>query len=81
MTDYLTPGQNLMEARRLLLVADEVLQDPDEPRSLGDLAILALAHAVTAAVAAGACSATVSAMEPLPLPRRPAPRPGSGGSG
>ncbi len=47
---YLTPKQHFQEAQRLLWVVDEALQS-DEPRTLGDLAILALAHAVTAAIA------------------------------
>lgn len=49
---YLTPGRHLLEAQRLLWLADEELAKPGTPRSIGDLAALALAHALTAAVAA-----------------------------
>jgi hypothetical protein len=50
--DYLTPLQHFQEAQRLLWVVDEALQDPGQSRTLGDLAIIAQAHAVTGAVAA-----------------------------
>lgn len=47
----LTAGQHLVEAKRLLYVIDEELQDPQVPRTISDLALLALAHTVHAAVA------------------------------
>ena len=48
---YLTPKRHLLEAQRLLWVADEQLQ-ADEARTIADLALLAIAHALTAAAAA-----------------------------
>lgn len=48
--DYLTTLQHFQEAQRLLWVIDDELQS-DAPRSIGELAVIALAHAVTAAVA------------------------------
>jgi hypothetical protein len=45
--DYLTPDQHYQEASRLLWVVDGELQS-DAPRTISDLAAVALAHAVTA---------------------------------
>jgi hypothetical protein len=50
--DFLTPAQHAAEASRLLWVADDVLQDDTVPRGLLELAVLALAHAMTALSAA-----------------------------
>jgi hypothetical protein len=57
--DYLTPLQHLQEAQRLLWVIDGDLQT-DIPRTISDLALVALAHAVAAAVAADVFGADVS---------------------
>lgn len=48
---YLTPKRHLLEAQRLLAEIDKQLKDPDVPRTVGDLALLVVAHALTAAVA------------------------------
>jgi hypothetical protein len=48
---YLTPGQHFQEAQRLLWVIDEELQNPEVPRTLSDLAAIAQAHAIIAAIA------------------------------
>lgn len=48
---WLTAGQHLVEARRLLLVIDRQLQDPEVPRTITDLALITLAHAFVAAAA------------------------------
>ncbi len=47
---YLSPEEHYQEARRLLWVIDQELQS-DAPRTLGELAVIALAHAITALVA------------------------------
>lgn len=44
--DYLTPEGHYQEARRLLWVIDGELQS-DAPRTIGELAVIALAHAIT----------------------------------
>jgi hypothetical protein len=44
--DYLTPEGHYQEAARLLWVIDDQLQS-DAPRSIGELALVALAHAFT----------------------------------
>lgn len=46
--DFPTLAQHREEARRLLWVIDDCLQDESQPRTLGDLAVIALAHAVVA---------------------------------
>lgn len=46
--EFLTPEGHAAEAQRLLYVIDEELQDPNTPRSLLTLAVVALAHAMTA---------------------------------
>lgn len=48
---YLNPRRHLLEAQRLLYEADAALQKAEEP-AVADLALLAVAHALTAAVAA-----------------------------
>ena len=48
--DYFTPAEHYQEAQRLLWVIDGELQS-DAPRTTGELAVIALAHAVTALAA------------------------------
>ena len=48
--DYFTSEGHYQEARRLLWVIDGELQS-DAPRTIGELAVIALAHAITALAA------------------------------
>ena len=47
---YLTPKRHLLEAQRLLWIADDMLQDPAVPRTVADLIALAQAHAIVSAI-------------------------------
>jgi len=49
---YLTPKRHVLEAQRLLMKAEAMLGKPGAECTPGDLAVLALAHAITAAAAA-----------------------------
>jgi hypothetical protein len=69
---YLTARGHYAEAARLLWVIEDMLEDDDVPRSAGELAVTALAHAVTALAADsfGDRNEPAASPEPGPVLRR-----------